>query len=67
MKMLTATVKCGRKQYEARVAIPAGATADRHAMAALKNRLRLMIAHEIMGNAPITFRTEQLTGELRRV
>ncbi len=68
MKYLTAEVRCGRKVYEAHIPIPAGATADPHAMAALKNRLRLMIAHDILGRAPVTFRTESMAGvELRRV
>lgn len=67
MRNLTATVRVGRRKYEATVTIPRGATADPHLMEALKNRLRLMIASEILGDAPIRFRTENAQGELRRV
>lgn len=68
MNYLTAEVRVGRRKYEARLQIPRGATADPHAMEALKNRLRVMIAAEVIGHRPITFRTERHgVGTLRSV
>lgn len=64
MQMLTATMKCGRTTYEARLPIPTRAMKDPAAARRLKVQLRLMLAEQIVRGARVTFHCEKL-GALR--
>jgi len=60
MKMLTATMKCGRTVYEARLPIPANAMKDPAAARRIKTQLRLMLAEQIAKGARVTFAVERV-------